>query len=245
MNNLHNASIGSWITIGHPSIAEIMADAGFDWLCIDLEHTVTDYYEAQQLIMAIQGKGLKAFVRVGENNSRIIKRVLDAGADGIIVPLVNTANDAIRAVNSVKYPPLGTRGVGLSRAQGYGFDFENYRDNKVKNIKLIVQIEHIDGILNLDSILEIEGVDGTFIGPYDLSGSLGKPGDWENKEVKDALNLYEQKAQKYNKLSGYHVVDTNYQLVNDKIIKGYNFIAFGFDALFLGTKIRQELKSLK
>ena len=181
MNNLHNASIGSWITIGHPSIAEIMADAGFDWLCIDLEHTVTDYYEAQQLIMAIQGKGLKAFVRVGENNSRIIKRVLDAGADGIIVPLVNTANDAIRAVNSVKYPPLGTRGVGLSRAQGYGFDFENYRDNKVKNIKLIVQIEHIDGILNLDSILEIEGVDGTFIGPYDLSGSLGKPGDWENK----------------------------------------------------------------
>ena len=245
MNNLHNASIGSWITIGHPSIAEIMADAGFDWLCIDLEHTVTDYYEAQQLIMAIQGKGLKAFVRVGENNSRIIKRVLDAGADGIIVPLVNTANDAIRAVNSVKYPPLGTRGVGLSRAQGYGFDFENYRDNKVKNIKLIVQIEHIDGILNLDSILEIEGVDGTFIGPYDLSGSLGKPGDWENKEVKDALNLYEHKAQKYNKLSGYHVVDTNYQLVNDKIIKGYNFIAFGFDALFLGIKIRQELKFLK
>jgi 2-dehydro-3-deoxyglucarate aldolase len=245
MNNLHNASIGSWITIGNPSIAEIMADAGFDWLCIDLEHTVTDYYEAQQLIMAIQGKGLKAFVRVGENNTRIIKRVLDAGADGIIVPLVNTANDAIRAVNSVKYPPLGTRGVGLSRAQGYGFDFENYRDNKVKNIILIVQIEHIDGILNLDSILEIEGVDGTFIGPYDLSGSLGKPGDWENKEVKDALNLYEQKVKKYNKLSGYHVVDTNYQLVNDKIIKGYNFIAFGFDALFLGIKIRQELKFLK
>ena len=193
----NNFTIGSWITIGHPSIAEIMADAGFDWLCIDLEHTVTDYYEAQQLIMAIQGKGLKAFVRVGENNSRIIKKVLDAGADGIIVPLVNNSNDAIRAVNSVKYPPLGTRGVGLSRAQGYGFDFENYRDSKVKNIKLIVQIEHIDGILNLDSILEIEGVDGTFIGPYDLSGSLGKPGDWENKEVKDALNLYEQKVKKY------------------------------------------------
>ena len=79
MNIDMKTSIGSWITIGHPSIAEIMADAGFDWLCIDLEHTVTDYFEAQQLIMAIQGKGLKAFVRVGENNARIIKRVLDAG----------------------------------------------------------------------------------------------------------------------------------------------------------------------
>ena len=240
-----NFSIGSWITIGHPSIAEIMADAGFDWLCIDLEHTVTDYYEAQQLIMAIQGKGLKAFVRVGENNSRIIKRVLDAGADGIIVPLVNTANDAIRAINSVKYPPTGKRGVGLSRAQGYGFNFENYRDNEVKKIKLIVQIEHIDGILNLDSILELEGIDGTFIGPYDLSGSLGKPGDWENQEVKDALNLYENKVKNYDKLIGYHVVEPNYELVLDKINLGYNFIAFGFDALFLGTKIRQELKFLK
>ena len=245
MINITNSSIGSWITIGHPSIAEIMADAGFDWLCIDLEHTVTDYFEAQQLIMAIQGKGLKAFVRVGENNSRIIKRVLDAGADGIIVPFVNTANDAISAVNSIKYPPLGKRGVGLSRAQGYGFDFENYRDNKVRNIKLIVQIEHIDGILNLDSILQIEGVDGTFIGPYDLSGSLGKPGDWENKEVKDALNLYEEKVKKYNKLIGYHVVEPNYHLVIEKINKGYNFIAFGFDALFLGTKIREELKIFK
>ena len=84
-------SIGSWITLNHPSIAEIMADAGFDWLCVDMEHSVTDYFEAQQLIMAIQSKGIKAFVRVGENNARIIKRILDAGADGVIVPSVNSA----------------------------------------------------------------------------------------------------------------------------------------------------------
>ena len=118
-------SLGSWITIGHPSIAEVMADAGFDWLCIDLEHSVTDFFEAQQLIMAIQSKGIKAYVRVGENNTRIIKRILDAGADGIIVPSVNSAAEALKAVKSVKYPPLGTRGVGLARAQSYGFGFEN------------------------------------------------------------------------------------------------------------------------
>ena len=174
-------SIGSWITIGHPSIAEAMAIAGFDWLCIDLEHSVTDYTEAQLLIMAIQGKGLKAFVRVGENNTRIIKRVLDAGADGIIVPSVNSAAEAIKAVNAIKYPPIGTRGVGLARAQDYGFGFQYYKDVTAKEIKLIVQIEHHEAIKELDAILQVDGVDGTFIGPYDLSGSVGKPGEWDTR----------------------------------------------------------------
>lgn len=143
-----------------------MADAGFDWLCIDLDHTVIDYSAAQQLILTIQSKGLKAFVRVGENNPLIIKRVLDAGADGIIVPSVNSAEEARKAVNAVNYPPKGTRGVGLARAQGYGFNFEDYRDNKSKEITLIVQIEHYNAISELDSILRVDGVDGTFIGPY-------------------------------------------------------------------------------
>ncbi len=145
--------IGSWITLNHISVAEVLADAGFDWLCVDLEHSVTDYAEAQQLIMAIQSKGIKAFVRVGENNARIIKRVLDAGADGIIVPSVNSADEARRAVEAVKYPPIGKRGVGLARAQSYGFGFEDYRDNKSTQIKLIVQIEHINAIKQLDNII--------------------------------------------------------------------------------------------
>ena len=113
--------IGSWITLNHFSIAEIMSEAGFDWLCIDMEHSVIDYFEAQQLIAIIQSKGIKAFVRVGENNARIIKRVLDAGADGIIVPMVNSKEEAIKAIEAVKYPPKGKRGVGLARAQKYGF----------------------------------------------------------------------------------------------------------------------------
>ena len=236
--------LGSWITIGNPSIAEVMADAGFDWLCIDMEHSVTDYYEAQQLIMAIQAKGLQAYVRVGENNTLIIKRILDAGADGIIVPSVNSAAEAQKAVSAVKYPPMGTRGVGLARAQGYGFDFENYRDNKSKEIKLIVQIEHIQAIKELDSIIQIEGVDGTFIGPYDLSGSIGKPGQYDDPEVKEALQQYELVAKKYNKLIGFHVVPPDYRLVLEKQNKGYNFIAFSFDAYFLGQIIRDQLKNL-
>jgi 2-dehydro-3-deoxyglucarate aldolase len=237
--------VGSWITLNHISIAEIMADAGFDWLCVDMEHSVTDYAEAQQLIMAIQSKGLMAFVRVGENNSRIIKRVLDAGADGIIVPSVNSAEEAKKAVEAVKYPPFGKRGVGLARAQSYGFGFEDYRDKKSNEIKLIVQIEHINAIKELDAIISTVGVDGTFIGPYDLSGSIGKPGAWEDHHVKEALLVYENTVKNYDKWVGFHVIQPDFTLVNEKIAKGYNFIAFSLDVLFLGTLVRNQMKNLK
>jgi len=238
-------SIGSWITLNNPSITEIMADAGFDWLCIDLEHTVIDYAEVQILILAIHSKGLMAFVRVGENNARIIKRVLDAGADGIIVPSVNSALEAQKAVDSIKYPPEGKRGVGLARAQSYGFSFDTYRDIKAKEIKLIVQIEHINAINELDAIIQTDGVDGTFIGPYDLSGSMGKPGQWDESDVKAAIKIYEEIAKKYNKLIGFHVVPPDYKLVEEKISQGYDFIAFSFDAMFLGTMVRNQLQILK
>lgn len=238
----NNYSLGSWITIGHPSIAEVMADAGFDWLCIDLEHSVIDYAEAQQLILAIQGRGLKAFVRVGENNTRIIKRILDAGADGIIVPSVNSAAEARKAVQALKYPPVGSRGVGLARAQGYGFDFENYKSKKANEVMLIVQIEHYKAIEELEMILEIEGVDGTFIGPYDLSGSMGKPGNWDDPDVVAVLKRYETITRNYDKLIGFHVVPPDFSLVKERIQKGYNFIAFSFDANFLGQMIREQLK---
>ena len=238
------ASIGSWITLNNASVAEILSDAGFDWLCIDMEHSVTDYAEAQQLILTIQSKGLKAFVRVGENNTSIIKRVLDAGADGIIVPSVNSLEEAEKAVQAVKYPPEGKRGVGLARAQSYGFGFEEYKDIGTKNIKLILQIEHINAIDELDEIIALSGVDGTFIGPYDLSGSMGKPGQWDEPEVRLIIQKYELTAKKYNKLIGFHVIQPDFNLVLNKIEKGYNFIAFSLDSLFLGTIARDQMKKL-
>ena len=222
-----------------------MADAGFDWLCVDMEHSVTDYFEAQQLIAFIQAKGIKAYVRVGENNTRIIKRVLDAGADGIIVPMVNTKEDAQKAIDAVKYPPKGKRGVGLARAQKYGFGFEEYKDNIADDIKLIVQIEHIDAVNNLEEILSLEEIDGTFIGPYDLSGSMGKPGRYDDYDVKKILNRYEEISKKYDKLIGFHVIQPDFQLVLDKINSGYNFIAFSLDTLFLGNIARNQMNHLK
>ena len=237
---------GSWITLGHFSIAEIMADAGFDWLCIDIEHTVIDYYEAEQLIATIQSKGIVPYVRVGENNTRIIKRVLDAGAEGIIVPFVNSKTDAENAVESVKYPPWGKRGVNsLSRAQNYGFGFEEYARTVNEKTSIIVQIEHIDAINNLEEILSVKGIDGSIIGPYDLSGSIGKPGRYEDSYVLEIIQQYETVTKKLGKPMGFHVIKPDYNLVLEKIEAGYTFIAFSWDTYFLGAKCRDEMYQLK
>lgn len=242
---MKNLNIGSWVTLAHTSITEIMADAGFDWLCVDMEHSVIELKDAQLLIATIQSKGLEAYVRVGENNPRIIKRVLDAGADGIIIPSVNSAEEAKKAIAATYYPPLGRRGVGLARAQNYGFGFEGYREGKAKRIKLIAQIEHINAIEELHEIITLDEINGTMIGPYDLSGSMGKPGRYHDDDVKEALDKYETIASKYDKWVGFHVVQPDYQLVLDKINKGYNFLGFGLDTLFLGTKCREQLNLVK
>ena len=131
-------SIGTWITINNSMVTDVLAMWDFDWLCVDLEHSVTDYGQMQAMISIIQGHSKKAYVRVGKNDTLIIKRALDAGADGIIVPLVKNKKEAEKAVDAVYYPPVGNRGVGLARAQKYGFGFDEYRDNISKDIKLIV-----------------------------------------------------------------------------------------------------------
>jgi len=244
-NNKTLPSIGSWITLNHPSVVEILSQFGFDWLCVDLEHSVTDYFQAQLLISTIQSKGIKAYVRVGENNDRIIKRVLDAGADGIIVPMIKNKKDALKVISSVKYPPNGTRGVGLARAQKYGFGFEKYKNSIADNIKIILQIEHIEAIKNLDEILSIKDIDGSFIGPYDLSGSMGKPGRFNDSDVIEIIKKYEEIAKKYDKYIGYHVIEPNYKLVIDKIKSGYDFIAFSLDTLFLGKIAEKQMNLLK
>ena len=238
-------SIGSWITLNHFSIIEIMAEAGFDWLCVDLEHSVIDYYDAEILIATIQAKGIKPYVRVGQNNELVIKRVLDAGAEGIIVPMVNSQKDALRAVASIKYPPQGSRGVGLGRAQNYGFNFEEYASSADRDIAIIVQIEHIEAIHNLEEILSVDQIDASIIGPYDLSGSIGKPGQFEDDDVKEAILNYEKISKKFDKPFGYHIIKPDHKLLIEKIKKGYSFLAFSLDTLFLGTMVRAEMEKIR
>jgi 2-keto-3-deoxy-L-rhamnonate aldolase RhmA len=238
-------TIGSWITLGHTSIAEIMAKAGFEWLVVDMEHSVITLDIAQQLIQIIEGCGVVPLVRVGENNPNIIKRVMDAGAYGVIVPMINTKEQAAAAVKAVKYPPLGTRGVGLARAQGYGDKFNEYAATVNAESIVIAQVEHIDAVNNLESILSVEGIDGCIIGPYDLSGSLGVPGNFEHPDVLAALKKVEQTCQKRRVALGMHVIQPDYRQVMEKVAKGYSFIGFSLDILFLGNSCREQVTRLR
>ena len=238
-------SIGSWITIGSSSIAEVMSRAGFEWLTVDMEHSVITLDKAQELIRAIEACDVLPLVRVGENNANLIKRVMDAGAHGVIVPMVNTREDALRAVAAVKYPPLGSRGVGLARAQGYGFEFEKYKDWVNEKSLVIVQVEHIKAVDNLDKILNVEGVDAFIVGPYDLSGSMGKPGDFECREVKSALKNIIKISKKMKKPAGFHVIQPQAGPLLNKIEEGYKLLSFSFDALFLGQICRDRMREIK
>lgn len=245
--NNNELTIGSWITIGHPSVIEVLSNVGFDWLTIDMEHTTIDYSVAQTLISTIQSKGMAALVRVSKNDEVYIKRVLDAGADGVIVPMINNANDARKAVEYVKYPPEGKRGVGLYRAQKFGLNngFEDYKKWLKENAVIIAQIEHIDAVNNIEEIISTPGIDGVIIGPYDLSGSLGVPGDFNDPRVINALSKVEQACIEKNFTMGFHVIEPDSNQVKQRINSGYNFVAFSTDFFFMGRKAESELSNIR
>jgi 2-dehydro-3-deoxyglucarate aldolase len=223
---------------------EIMMKAGFDWLTIDMEHSAITLAQAQQLIRIIDLSSVSPLVRVGENNSLIIKRVMDAGAQGVIVPMVNSAQEALLAVAAVKYPPWGKRGVGLARAQGYGLTFNQYREWVNKYSIVIVQIEHIDAVNNIDEILSIKGVDGSIVGPYDLSASMGYPGEFNRKDVKQAIDKYLAACAKLKKPAGFHVIPPQAGKLQEKIKQGFKFLGFSLDTLFIGAKLKAELEKI-
>ena len=237
--------IGSWITLAHPSIVEIMARSGFDWLAIDLEHSVITIREAEELIRVIDLCGVSPLVRLTSNNPDQIKRVMDAGAHGVIVPMIMSSKDAELAVASVKYPLTGNRGIGLARAQGYGANFDEYFEWQKENTLVIVQIEHIDAVNNIDSIFSVKGVDGFFIGPNDLSGSMGIPRQLERKEYNDAVNKVKKAGQRHGIISGIHVVEPNIEEFDAVIKDGFKFVAYSLDIRVLDVgfkKIFQERK---
>lgn len=226
-------TIGSWIMMGNPMSVEVMALAGFEWLVVDIEHTSINLETTQALITTIQANGIKALVRVSKNEEVVIKKVLDMGADGIIVPMVSSKQDAILAVEYAKYPPFGKRGVGLYRASKYGTNFEEYKKWVKEELVIIAQIEHINAVHNIDEILTVDGIDGTIIGPYDLSGSMGYPGDFEREDVKEAVQKVLDRCKMHNMPSGFHVVDTEPEQLNMKINQGCTFLAYGIDYFFM------------
>jgi len=244
LDNGEHVLIGSWITLAHPAIAEIMAKARFDWLAIDMEHSVITIREAEELIRVIDMAGVVPLVRLTSNDQSQIKRVMDAGSYGVIVPMVNSPEDAERAIQAVKYPPAGKRGIGLARAQGYGARFQEYFDWQKNGSTVIVQVEHIDAVNNLEAIFSVEGVDGYIIGPYDLSGSIGIPGQFDHPDFLDAMERIRAVAKEMSMTGGIHVIEPEPEQLKQRIEEGYRFIAYSLDIRMLDVACRKGLESI-
>lgn len=237
-------SYGSWITIPDVLIPEILSKSKFDWLCVDLEHSNIDLSQLMNLIISIEKNHMSPLVRVGENNSNLIKRVMDMGAHGIIAPNICTKDEAQQVVDAVKYPPKGKRGFGLFKAQGFGGTFNEYLKWVEKKSIVIVQIEHIDAIKNLEEIFSVKGVDGFLIGPYDLSGSMGIPGKLEDKKLIKIIDIILQKGKKFNKCAGIHVAVPNVKKIKKLKKKGLNFIGIGMDSIFLKNSVENIMNQI-
>ena len=237
---MSNLSIGTWLSLPSESIAEIFAHAGFEWVVIDLEHSTININQAEQLIRVIDLAGSKPFVRLSGHDPSQIKRVLDAGAKGILAPMIETLNQIEKVISACRYPPLGSRGMGLARAQGYGESVskENYIQNISKEIDLYIQLESKEALEHLDAMFS-QDINGYMIGPYDLSASMGIPGDFTNPDFIAAENSILEVAKKYDIKRGYHIVEPDLEQLNLRQSQGYNFIAFSVDFRMLDVMARQ------
>ena len=235
-------TLGGWMQIGHPACAEIFARAGFDWVCVDLEHGAIDIETMTNIFRTLDAFECVPVARLPANDPVWIHRSLDAGAAGLIIPMVNSASDAENALRQAKYPPRGVRGFGYSRANMHGADFEKYVSTANEEIAIIMQIEHTEAIANIDAILQVEGVDGAFIGPYDLSGSMGIVGKLNHPRMVEALEKFLKACTKCNKAAGMHVVRPCPENIKKAIKEGYRLIALGLDNVFLEEAAKRALE---
>jgi 2-keto-3-deoxy-L-rhamnonate aldolase RhmA len=241
--NSGETTIGSWLQIGHPAVMEYMSSYNFDWLTVDLEHTDITLETFSNLLRSAHGKNV--FARVRENNTIAIRQVLDAGANGVIVPLVNNAEGAKRAVMAAKFPPIGIRGFAFFRANNYGLEFDAYAKNANDRIVVIVMVETKEAIQNIDEILDVEGIDGVLIGPYDLSGSYGIPGDTQSPVIQKAMKRVVSACKAHGKSAGMHQVGLDAQQIKNVFADGFSFVAVGMDNVFLGKGLDETMDVLK
>jgi 2-keto-3-deoxy-L-rhamnonate aldolase RhmA len=177
---------GMIISMPVPQSAEIAASAGFDWVLIDMEHSSLSLSDVHNLLAAC-GERVIRIVRVPGNSEIWIKQVLDLGCEGILVPMVNSSAEAASAVASALYPPSGRRSVGVGRAHGYGLNFSGYVTSANKKLIIMIQVEHIDAVNDIDAILSVAGISAIFVGPYDLSSSMGLAGQLTHPDVVSAI----------------------------------------------------------
>lgn len=232
---------GLLITIPSPEIVEIVSRAGFDWLFLDMEHSAIGFGDLQNMLRGVPDSCFAA-VRVPEATSAHVAKVLEAGAEGVIFPRVSTVEQAEKAVSLCRYPPLGNRGVGLSRAQGYGNTFSEYLQVANERIACIVQIEDETGAENVSRIAAVEGVDALFVGPYDLSMSMGIPGEVTHGRIEEIIRSIPEKI---SKETGLGILSANPENIREYARLGYTLLACGLDSQLINQGGRRLLSAIE
>lgn len=232
---------GAIISMPVPQSAEILAAAGFDWVLIDMEHSSLSLSDVHNLLSA-GGEKLIKIVRVPGNDDIWIKRVLDLGCDGILVPMVNSAEAAASAVAAALYPPAGRRSVGVTRAHGYGPGFKDYVSTANSKIILMLQVEHIDAVKDIDQIIATPGLSAIFIGPYDLSSSMGLAGQVNHPDVVAAITLVKKKCRE--KDIPYGIFSMTPEGLREHINDGCKYALCSIDAFMLATEANRVSEQL-
>jgi 2-keto-3-deoxy-L-rhamnonate aldolase RhmA len=234
--------VGTLVSVRSPEVAEALSLCGFDWLFVDLEHSMIDIAAAQGIVQAV---GSKAFtvLRLPDNNPEHFKKALDTGCDGVIVPLINSADEARAAVLAAKYPPLGARSVGIGRAHGYGYSFGSYVETANALVALILQIEHRLAVDAIEDILAVKGFDGIFIGPYDLSASMGLLGQVTHPDVVAAIEKVRQACRQAKVPFGIFCSSVSHAAA--EIEQGATFVVCGTDLMLMTGSASANLRELR
>lgn len=236
--------VGTWMMIGHPAIAEIYAGENIDFICVDLEHTATGYPELENICRAVKGSGKDVLVRLSSSDPAQAKRVLDIGVNGIIVPDVRSKAEAEKAVAIAKFPPDGVRGASLARSTDYGRNFFASYQQHNDNVFVAIMLEHVEAVSEVEEIVSVPGIDATFIGPYDLSSSMGKAGQLDDPEVRANQQKFLQATQAAGIAPGLHIVPMDPPQVKERIDAGYRFIALSLDQEMLLQGVRQMVSKI-
>jgi 2-dehydro-3-deoxyglucarate aldolase len=239
--------IGSWISTASPIVAELMAGMGFDFLAVDAEHSAVDVPQVQGLFQAIRSGSpdCAPLVRLPDGVYASVKRYLDAGAAGVIAPLINTPQQAREVVGAVKYPPLGGRGVGFCRDNAYGNALDRVVPAANERTVIVVQIEHVEGVQNIDAILSVGQIDAVFIGPYDLSASMGIVGQFDHPRMVEARQRIVSACKDHGVAAGIHVIQPDADEAGRRIEQGYRMIAYSLDITMLSQACRRGLEGLR
>jgi 2-dehydro-3-deoxyglucarate aldolase/4-hydroxy-2-oxoheptanedioate aldolase len=237
-----NLLLGTILTLPSPETAELLSMAGFDWLFVDMEHTSLGVKDVQRILQAV-GKEFPCLVRIPVLDEVWIKKVLESGPAGIIVPHVNSPEDVEKILRWSKYPSEGTRSVGISRAQSYGLNLQEYMDKANQALIVVPQVEHIEAVENLESIVKVPGLFAVFVGPYDLSGSVGKHGKVEDPEVHRLIQEVQAICSHAGIVTGIFGKDA--EAVRSYIDIGYSLVAVGTDTSILIKSAQDTLQYLR